>query len=446
MKKVRLLLSIVWALLSILLCVWAAGESDSAAACSENGNEAEFGQENRTAGTGHANQVTSCQVENGASEFVTRMYTEILGREPDEEGFEYWKNGLTDGSMTAADVISGFFHSAEYLVSSNSSDEQFVTECYGAILNRTPDESGMEHWKARKACGMTDEAILAGVVGSEEFAEIAETYGIQTGTIDLVHSRDQDYLQTSFVNRLYTGSLGRNADPEGLENWCDQLQKGAGAAQVSAGIILSDEAWKKHLSNGKYVDMLYSAVLGREADDIGRNEWTERLDESDTRENVLNGFVFSQEFTDRCETEGLWRGKAISEPDSTDEWQNNVQILKLVNRERAKEGRSPLATREDLWRDVCQVRAGEITMLWAHVRPNGASWATALDEAGFDYLYAGENIAYDYESPEGVFEAWMNSPGHRLNILRESFDDTAVYSFLFGGKMYWAQLFMKSKR
>ena len=113
-----------------------------------------------------------------------------------------------------------------------------------------------------------------------------------------------------------------------------------------------------------------------------------------------------------------------------------------VNAERAKYGIAPLTTREDLWSRVAMVRAAEIDQYFSHTRPDGRPWWTVLDEAGFDSdCLAGENIGYGYGNEQAVFNAWMNSEGHRENILRETFASLAT-GFFKGRTVDWSQNFL----
>ena len=90
---------------------------------------------------------------------------------------------------------------------------------------------------------------------------------------------------------------------------------------------------------------------------------------------------------------------------------------------------------------AAQVRAAETVQSFSHTRPNGSSFSTALTEAGVSYTRSGENIAYGQSTPQQVVQAWMNSSGHRANILNESFTTIGVGYTVSGGTAYWAQLF-----
>ena len=90
---------------------------------------------------------------------------------------------------------------------------------------------------------------------------------------------------------------------------------------------------------------------------------------------------------------------------------------------------------------AAQVRAAETVQSFSHTRPNGSSFSTALTEAGVSYTRSGENIAYGQSTPQQVVQAWMNSSGHRANILNGSFTTIGVGYTVVGGTAYWAQLF-----
>lgn len=117
------------------------------------------------------------------------------------------------------------------------------------------------------------------------------------------------------------------------------------------------------------------------------------------------------------------------------------QVVDLVNQERAKEGLSPLSIDEKA-ASAAQVRAKEIVASFSHTRPNGSSFSTALTESGAKFSGAGENIAWGQKSPEEVMKGWMNSPGHRANIMNAKFTSIGVgYYQNEKGVNYWTQLF-----
>lgn len=118
------------------------------------------------------------------------------------------------------------------------------------------------------------------------------------------------------------------------------------------------------------------------------------------------------------------------------------QVAVLVNKERSAKGLSPLRVLPKL-QSAAQVRAQEITQKFDHVRPNGLNCFSVIDEFGLDYYYIGENIAAGQTSPERVMTAWMNSEGHKSNILDPDFMYIGVGVTQKNNTIYWTQIFLK---
>ena len=117
-----------------------------------------------------------------------------------------------------------------------------------------------------------------------------------------------------------------------------------------------------------------------------------------------------------------------------------AQVVSLVNAERAKQGLSALTVSTKV-QQAAQTRASELKSSFSHTRPSSASCFTALTEAGVSYTRAGENIAYGQSSPAAVVQAWMNSSGHRANILSRDFTTIGVGYTVVNGTAYWSQFF-----
>ena len=117
-------------------------------------------------------------------------------------------------------------------------------------------------------------------------------------------------------------------------------------------------------------------------------------------------------------------------------------ILKLVNKERTQRGLQALRLSYDLQIGAA-IRAKELTVLYDHTRPNGEPCYTVIDEKGRGI---GENIAAGQRSAEEVMQSWMNSSGHRRNILDQQFKELGVGYILKeddanGYRHYWVQIF-----
>lgn len=118
------------------------------------------------------------------------------------------------------------------------------------------------------------------------------------------------------------------------------------------------------------------------------------------------------------------------------------QVVNIVNEERAKAGLPALTVQTNLT-FAAEVRARELEQLFAHTRPDGRSCFTVLNDMGIPYRLVGENIAYGYTTPSNVMEGWMNSPGHRANIMNAGYKNIGVGFWQDEyGRQYWAQIFM----
>ncbi len=117
------------------------------------------------------------------------------------------------------------------------------------------------------------------------------------------------------------------------------------------------------------------------------------------------------------------------------------QVIDLVNSYRAQYGLSPVAYDADATY-AAQKRAVEIQSVFSHTRPDGSRCFTALDECGAAYRGAGENIAMGQQNAQEVMNDWMNSEGHRANILNSSFKNIGVgVAKGADGRYYWTQMF-----
>lgn len=122
------------------------------------------------------------------------------------------------------------------------------------------------------------------------------------------------------------------------------------------------------------------------------------------------------------------------------------EVVRLVNEARAEAGVAPLTLDVNL-RKAAQVRAAECVGTFSHTRPDGTSYKTAIQQAGVESNYTGENAATGHTSPQQVVERLMKSEGHRANILNPNFTKIGVGLEKNVGNRYggyaWAQLFVK---
>lgn len=110
-----------------------------------------------------------------------------------------------------------------------------------------------------------------------------------------------------------------------------------------------------------------------------------------------------------------WNILQQSEAEKT-AWFRSQKVLEYVNQYRTENGLSTLSYNETLYQ-AATVRAKELKQSFSHSRPNGKSAFSILDEMDIFYMSAGENIAAGFNTPKSAFTAWINSTGHRANIL-----------------------------
>ncbi|MFD3663636.1 CAP domain-containing protein [Streptomyces sp. NPDC058659] len=117
------------------------------------------------------------------------------------------------------------------------------------------------------------------------------------------------------------------------------------------------------------------------------------------------------------------------------------QVVALVNAERAKAGCGPLSVNSTLTR-AAQGHSEDMAArdFFDHTNPDGDGPGERVTAAGYPWSTYGENIAMGQSTPEQVMDSWMNSPGHRANILNCSFKEIGIGIHSEGGP-YWTQVF-----
>ena len=126
------------------------------------------------------------------------------------------------------------------------------------------------------------------------------------------------------------------------------------------------------------------------------------------------------------------------------------EMLAYLNRERANLGRSQLSINNEL-SELAIIRATEAGVSWSHTRPDGTNCFTVLDlkpELKKRIVYAGENLAWNQSTVIDVMTDWMNSSGHRANIIRDEYNCVGLALVMVEredgiSEPLWAQLFAK---
>ena len=129
-----------------------------------------------------------------------------------------------------------------------------------------------------------------------------------------------------------------------------------------------------------------------------------------------------------------WRFDGPLYVKGTDNYDYAFKVLALVNKERAKQKLPALKMDADLLKAAMQ-RASEVAVLFEHTRPTGQDCFSASPKM------SGENIAVYQSSPASVMKTWMNSPGHKANIMSSDFKSIGVGCFVQNGAYCWVQAF-----
>lgn len=142
----------------------------------------------------------------------------------------------------------------------------------------------------------------------------------------------------------------------------------------------------------------------------------------------------------------IYPGQRINIPNIDDVKAIEDKVIKLANQERSKNGLPPLTKNWELSR-VARYKSTDMRdkNYFSHTSPTFGSPFRMMEDFGIRYTAAGENIAYGQRTPQEVMNGWMNSPGHRSNILGASFDQIGVgVSKAKNGTYYWTQMFMRA--
>lgn len=267
---------------------------------------------------------------NDLAGFVTRLYQICLDRTPDANGLQSWVDVLQNHRDSGAGVAFGFVFSPEYQ-KKNTSNDEYVTMLYRVMLGREPDASGKASWVKLIQEGVTRKYIFAGFIGSAEFTNICNSYGVDRGDYQSDDVRDRQPAVTSFVVRLYREVLGRSYDPNGLTDWVTGLlNKTIKGSECAWGFLNSREFLDKNVSDSEFLDILYSVFFDRGADASGKQAWQKVLDSGLSRQHVVSGFAGSQEYLKLCASYGIEAApEAIQSTENRDQ---NQDLTALVMR------------------------------------------------------------------------------------------------------------------
>jgi hypothetical protein len=256
---------------------------------------------------------------NSSTGFLLALYQDVLARAVDGSGASTWGVFLDQAIGPEAQLAARTQVAAVVLNSPEAHGDQ-VTGYYQQFLHRSPDASGFAGWVAALHSGARDETVIAGFVGSAEYARrlspsappppsTASERLISQAYLDLLHrpadpgglaawssliaagqnpvlvislfEKTTEY-RTSEVAEAYQRFLHRPVDPAALQVWVNFLSGGGTIEQLDATIIASPEYFAKRAGNSStgFLLALYQDVLARAVDGSGASTWGVFLDQA----------------------------------------------------------------------------------------------------------------------------------------------------------------------
>ncbi len=198
--------------------------------------------------------------------FVTHLYQDVLGRNPDAGGYTGWVNALDAGSLSRVQVADGFLDSTEYRAN-------VLISYYATQLGRNPDAGGFNDHMAQLAAGVSRDEVRAKFFGSEEFFN---RYGRN---------------DSAFVAQLYAQILGRTGTVGELSHWLNVLAQNGGDRTAVAHLFLNSAEYHQD-----QVTLAYAAYLHRGPDAPGFVDWNTQLNAGLPVETMTVQFLGSAEY------------------------------------------------------------------------------------------------------------------------------------------------------
>ena len=140
----------------------------------------------------------------------------------------------------------------------------------------------------------------------------------------------------------------------------------------------------------------------------------------------------------------IYVGQKITIPDTQSLAAHEQQVFALVNKERSNRGLPLLKLNTELSR-VARFKSQDMIdkKYFSHTSPTYGSPFDMMQSFGLKFSAGGENIAYGQKTASEVMNSWMNSSGHRANILSQAYTQIGIgVAKTASGTLYWTQMFM----
>jgi len=184
-------------------------------------------------------------------------------------------------SVTNAEFLT--FSDDSTLAIAHNADDAAVLRLYEGLLGRDADAEGAEFFTTAHAAGASTAQLAGDFINSTEY---------------------KDVVTDSYINDLYTNLLGRSADQAGSDFWSDAVVKGGlSLSDLAVELASSTEGQAATTTDTAFVNGLYEAALGRNADDAGLDFWVNALSNGNSRADIASGIINSSEAADHANVE-----------------------------------------------------------------------------------------------------------------------------------------------
>ena len=268
--------------------VMGAGGADILAG--DQGNDLIFGEENGGYGTFESAQ-------------IFRLFNSVFGRAPGQDGHQFWMTQLLSGSLSLLDVAERFINVPEFVATyGTTTDVAFVTRLFENILGRAPAENGLNFWVSQIEDGSRTRAEVL-----QSISEALENQNLTADSLETFEESSDASIFAPRIYRLFEAVFGREPAQPGFEAWADAFQNGLSFSQAVSAFISTTEFQTLYegTDNEGFIIQLFNNVLGRDPAEAGLAAWVESLENGLSREAVVEFFVDSAEFILRTD-DGLF--------------------------------------------------------------------------------------------------------------------------------------------
>jgi hypothetical protein len=219
----------------------------------------------RDAGGAMVAVTSNAAIGSQNARFIAAVYRDLLGREPDAGGLAHFSDLLDRGVVTRPQLVRLIENSLEYRM-------KVVRDLYRSLLGREADPTGLNLFVGFLASGGTALQLRAILIGSPEY------YARAGGTI------------LGFLTAVYRDVLGRGVDPVGRDFFGQLLRAGVSRTSVALLILTSTEGYMR------LVRGMYQTYLHRDADPGGLNNFVNRLQRGASEEDIRADIMGSDEY------------------------------------------------------------------------------------------------------------------------------------------------------